>query len=281
MMFFFFNADMKNWENFELECTDYLNSAFGKEYGCEFRNLGSHDATAPDIIVTKNGSPVFSIETKMPEAQCGQFVLKPDDNKRTFIFSSKNKCPHNNHVKAIIAAMAERYDTCAQSSADDLPIPEELIHNWVKDYYLNHKGSRYFITRNDRGKYIIAPVERLEEYFDFSAKFRIKASGSSIPTRNNRREIEAILDEGGFDHGPIVIEKKTAFVEMNAWDDKFKLQGNKYRYQFKNTGGNRYEIRRLANTRNANFIVSIRLKNTCLPDETAQFLHDLAAIKHN
>ena len=280
-MFFFFNADMKNWENFELECTDYLNSAFGKEYGCEFRNLGSHDATAPDIIVTKNGSPVFSIETKMPEAQCGQFVLKPDDNKRTFIFSSKNKCPHNNHVKAIIAAMAERYDTCAQSSADDLPIPEELIHNWVKDYYLNHKGSRYFITRNDRGKYIIAPVERLEEYFDFSAKFRIKASGSSIPTRNNRREIEAILDEGGFDHGPIVIEKKTAFVEMNAWDDKFKLQGNKYRYQFKNTGGNRYEIRRLANTRNANFIVSIRLKNTCLPDETAQFLHDLAAIKHN
>lgn len=278
-MFFYFNADMKNWENFELECTDYLNSAFGKEYGCEFRNLGSHDATAPDIIVTKNGSPVFSIETKMPEAQCGQFVLKPDDTKHTFIFSSKNKCPHNYHVKAIIAAMAERYDTCAQSSADDLPIPEELIHNWVKDYYLNHKGSRYFITRNDRGKYIIAPVERLEEYFDFSAKFRIKASGSSIPTRNNRREIEAILDEGGFDHGPIVIEKKTAFVEMNAWDDKFKLQGSKYRYQFKNTGGNRYEIRRLANTRNANFIVSIRLKNTGLPDETAQFLHDLAAIR--
>lgn len=278
-MFFFFNADMKNWENFEIECADYLNGNFSKEYGCEFRNLGSHDATASDIIVNKNGSPMFSIETKMPEAQCGQFVLKPDDNKRTFIFSSKNKCSHNNHVKAIIAAMAEHYDTCSQASADDLPIPEELIYNWVKDYYLNHKGSKYFITRNDCGEYIVAPVERLEEYFNFSAKFRIKASGSSVPTNNNRREIETILNESGFNHGPIVIEKKTAFVEMSAWNDKFKLQGNKYRYQFKNIGGNRYEIKRLANTRNANFIVSIRLKSAQQPDDMAQFCHDLAAIK--
>lgn len=278
-MFFFFNADMKTWENFEIECTEYLNSEFGKEYGCEFRNLGSHDATAPDIIITKNGSPKFSIEAKMPEAQCGQFVLQPNDNKHTFIFSLKNKCSYNAHVKAIISAMAKHYDTCVKSSADDLPIPEELIYNWVKDYYLNHKGSKYFITRNDCGEYIIAPVEKLEEYFDFSAKFRIKASGSSVPSNKNRRELETILEEHGLEHSPIVIEKKVAFVEINSWENKFKLQGSKYRYQFKNTGGKRYEINRLANTRNANFIVSIKLKNARQPEYMACFRHDLATIK--
>lgn len=276
---FFFDTGIKSWENFEIECANYLNGNFSREYGCEFRNQGSHDATAPDIIVTKNGYQAFSIETKMPEAQCGQFVLKPDDNKHTFIFSPKNKCSYNVHVKAIIAAMEEHYDTCAQASSDDLPIPENLIYNWAKDYYINHKASRYFITGSNRGKYIIIPVDRLEKYFDFSAKYRIKASGSSVPSNNNRHEIETILDEGGFNHGSIVIEKKTAFVEISAWDDKLKLQGDKYCNQFKNIFANRYEIKRLANTHNANFIVSIRLKNVQQPEDIAQFCHDLAAIK--
>lgn len=50
-----------------------------------------------------------------------------------------------------------------------------VFSTWIIDYYKN-KGVKYFITNN----YIILPIERFSDYFNVSAKYRVKRSGSSI-----------------------------------------------------------------------------------------------------
>lgn len=273
-MFFFFN-DRMTWEAFEKACSEYLNREFGKPFNCIFLNAGGHNASAPDINVVRNGKKLFSIEAKMSEAQCGQFVLIPDDSSRSFIFSPHNKCRNNKYVQAIIAAMEEIYDISSKSLPRNLPIPEELIYNWVKDYYYNQKGSKYFITGDDYGNFIIVPVDKLEHYFTFSAKYRKKPSGSKTPAICRRREIEQTLDSNGIAHGQVINTRKKAFIELNSNQETIKLNGYKYRYQFKRIDGNRYEIKQLANTNNSNFIVSINLKSTQRQEDLDRFVHDL------
>lgn len=76
---------MSIWEDFEIDCTDYLNKAFG-EYAY-FIHQGGSDSTAPDILVKTNKGTSFYIEAKHCPAQCGQFVLLPDVKSSTFIYS--------------------------------------------------------------------------------------------------------------------------------------------------------------------------------------------------
>ncbi len=274
-MFFFFENDVPAWENFEIECTDYLNKEFGKKYNCTFLNAGGHDSNAPDINIIHKNKHLFSIEAKMNEAQCGQFVLSPDNSTHKFTFSDKNKCDKNEYVDAIIASMEENYDLCIDT-LDDLPIPETIICNWVKDYYINKKGSKFFITRSHYGNYIIVPVHKLEQYFNVSAKFRVKRSGSANPTHNNIPEIKAALDNNGLNYSLIIIDKdKSVFGEIESNKESFKIDGIKYRYLFRNVGRNRYAVRRLSNTCNSNFIVSITLKNGQQPEDLAEFIASL------
>ncbi|ACL76880.1 hypothetical protein [Ruminiclostridium cellulolyticum] len=56
----------------------------------------------------------------------------------------------------------------------------EIFSNWIIETYGN-KGTRYFIT-ND---FTILPIERFSEYFNVSAKYRVKRSGSSNVGKSN------------------------------------------------------------------------------------------------
>lgn len=277
-MFLFFFDDTNHaatWEAFEKACSEFLNREFGYSFECLFTTAGGHNPKAPDINVIRNGKRLFSIEAKMSEAQCGQFVLIPDDRNRTFIFSPNNKCRNNRYVRAIIAEMEKSYEQC-KNSPHNLPIPENLIYNWVKDYYANQKGSKYFITADNAGNFIIIPVNKLEEYFVFTAKYRNKRSGSKVPSLTCRTEIETTLDNHGIKHSPAIITGTKAFIDLDCTEKSLKLNGNKYRYLFKNIGGNRYEIKQLANTNNSNFIVSISLKSAQRPEDLDLFCYDLA-----
>lgn len=66
---------MTVWEEFEIQCTNYLNKRFG-DYA-EFIHQGGADSTVLDILVNTNSGHSFYIDTKHSPAQCGQFVLLP------------------------------------------------------------------------------------------------------------------------------------------------------------------------------------------------------------
>ena len=61
----------------------------------------------------------------------------------------------------------------------------------------------------------------------------------------------------------------------NAPSEKFILQGAEYRYQFKKTAGNTFNVRKLSNTRNANVIFSISLKREQDADDLSAFVSSL------
>lgn len=264
---------MEAWEKFEIECVEYLNEKFGNEAIC-FRINGGHNANVSDIEVSKAGSRVMSLECKMDTAQCGQFVLFTDYENRKFIFSPRNKTPQDRYVDAIISEMENNFDSCKEPSNEDLRISEKVIIEWVKHYYLNVKETEFCIT-NSGSDYIIFPINSIDKYFSFSAKYRPKRSGSSRPSKTNLAEIADKLHKVGI-KSPIIYSKDDCYIELCDEREKFIIQAQKYRYQFKKDG-NRYYINRLSNTKNANFIVSIRLKNRMQQDDDLQaFLERLS-----
>lgn len=247
---------MKNWLIFENECAEYLQEKYSNKV-FYFKATGGHDSNSSDIKAFKDKQHILSIECKMNTAQCGQFVLFIDYANHKFIFSNKNKTPYDDFTKSVIEEMERHFEQCSIPSAKDLPISENIISQWVKNYYLNHKKSKYCITKSDIG-FIIFPIENMDNYFAFSAKYRVKKSGSSNPSKNNISEIENLLQNINVKTTIEIINSK-CYAEFNYTKDKFILCGDKYRYQFTKDDA-KYNIRRLSNTCNANFIVSIKLK---------------------
>ncbi|MBR1424446.1 hypothetical protein IJ579_02660 [bacterium] len=79
---------MPNWEEFEKQCTDYLNQEFCNF--ATFKTMGGSDSTVSDILVKTNTNKTFYIDVKHSPAQCGQFVLLPDIKTQKFVYSSRN-----------------------------------------------------------------------------------------------------------------------------------------------------------------------------------------------
>ena len=98
---------MAIWEDFEVECTDYLKKAYGAY--AKFTHKGGSDSTVPDIYVeTDHGS--FYIDAKHSPAQCGQFVLLPDISTGTFQYSPQNVNRINVYAKKIMEHMNKSFD---------------------------------------------------------------------------------------------------------------------------------------------------------------------------
>ena len=249
---------MKKWELFEKDCAFYLNTKY-QTSNCLFIVAGGTDSTSNDIQVVNNGKIFFNIECKMSKAQCGQFVLFTDMVQKRFIFSERNKTPYNKFAKQIIDEMERNFDICMSAGTNDIPISESTIIDWVKDYYLRYKKSKFCITKHN-DIFLIFPIRNIEKYFSFSAKYRVKRSGSSNPAYKDKPELEQILSQADI-YTTVYFDKSVAYADFSYPKEKFILYGTKYRFQFSKEG-NKYRIRKLSNTQHSNFIVSIRLKAT-------------------
>lgn len=245
---------MKNWDYFEIECVNYLQGIYS---GVTFNIMGGNNSAVSDIQVIKNKTWYMTIECKMSEAQSGQFVLYPDYDNKCFTFSSKNKTPYTDTVKVIIDNMNRYFDEYSIPSTKVLPLSESVISQWVKDYYINVKQAKYCITKSNTG-FLIFPIDKMDDYFTFTAHYRVKNSGSSRPSKKNEAEINSLLESLNI-NAHVEFINKGCYVKFNHSDDEFVLSGEKYRYKF-SKDGDTYKVRRLSNTRNANFIVSIKLK---------------------
>ena len=151
--------------------------------------------------------------------------------------------------------MNKNFEQC--KSGHDLPISEELIFEWVKSYYSEFKGSKYCITKSN-DNFLIFPIEEMNKYFSFSAKYRIKKSGSSTPSLMNKSEIEEALQSINIS-ASINFDNSICTASFDHNNDRFIIKGKNYKYQFTRNDSN-FIVRRLSNTNNANFIVSIRLR---------------------
>lgn len=164
------------WENFEIDCTNYLNKKFGKY--ATFEHQGGADSTVPDILVKTKSGRNFYIEAKHTPAQCGQFVLLPNIETQKYVYSPLNVNRINAYATKIMETMNNDFESFkeAGTSGKDIIMPNgtDIFCNWIIDMY-NHKGVTHIITNS----YTIFPLEKFSSYFDITAKYRIKRSGSS------------------------------------------------------------------------------------------------------
>ena len=258
---------MEAWKAFEKSCYNYLVKQYGSR--CAFEALGESDSTYPDVRVTPSSGSPFYVETKEAIAQCGQFVLFPDEEQRAFVYSEGNKSALNESSQAIISHMNERFDAFvnAGTKGTKIDLPDGVLYGWIKRYY-EDKGVRFFITKGR--DHVILPLARFEAYFSVSATYRIKKSGSSDPSKANIPEIKQILDARACSYELMNDGKKWS---VKTGDDLagLKLRGAKYTYLFKQASSQVYQIRKLSNTQNANVIFSIALKKEQDPEDLQAF----------
>ena len=260
----------EQWKIFEGECCKYLNDAFSNHYHCVFTPEGGSNSHVPDINVVKDKHLLFAIEAKSPQAQCGQFVLFPDESTKKFTYSPRNEFPNNEYSKRIIEAMEKDFDKYSSPSNATLDLDVSLFYAWIKNHYKEGRNTRFVISKGKN--YVIFPVDKFEEYFDVEARYRIKKSGSSTPPKSRIDDIKAVLKASGKNYSGLRFTGKELNVALSKESsEKFVLTGKDYRYQFNETKSGVYNVRQLSNTRNANVIFSIYLKKDQDPEDLAAF----------
>ena len=244
------------WKEFEIDCTEYLNQKFG-DYAT-FTHQGEEDSTRPDIYVETKSGKSFYIDVKHSPAQCGQFVLLPNIETSSFDYSSRNVNRMNTYAQKIIENMNSDFDAFRNAGATGKSINmtdgEDTFSNWVIDIYRS-KGVQFFIT-ND---FTMLPIDRFKTYFNISAKYRIKRSGSGAVGHSRHALIKDSINASDYFIQSYRDDGDRLFVtaSKNIHNQRFIL--GRYEYMFSKRG-NEYEIRKLSNTYNANVIFSIERK---------------------
>ncbi len=245
---------MSIWEDFEIQCTNYLNKTFGKK--ANFIHQGGTNSTTSDILVCRQDGYKYFFEIKHCPAQFGQFVLIPNLQTKTFDYSPLNVTPCNKFAKTIMDIMNKDFDNFKEAGTTgkniSFPNAQTVFTNWITTNYVK-KNVKFIITNN----YKILPLEDFGNAFDVSAKYRIKRSGSSSIGKNNIQLVKNHLIKN-YDINSIDILKDKLFIisNCNLHNKRFIINGNEF--MFSNRGES-YEIRKLSNTFNANVIFSIEI----------------------
>ncbi|MDE7424461.1 MAG: hypothetical protein K2N51_12375 [Lachnospiraceae bacterium] len=249
---------MSIWEDFEIDCTQYLNNTFGAK--AAFIHQGSSNSTVPDILVQTKSNVIFYIEAKHCPAQCGQFVLLPNILTRAFEYSPKNVNKLNIYAEAIMEHMNKEFDEFREAGTSGkeiiLPNGTDIFTNWIIQSY-KEKNVHFIITNN----YTILPLEDFSKYFYVTAKYRIKRSGSGNVGKSRMNLVKQKIETLDYTISSTKVNGEKLFVTSleNIHNQRFIIQ--EYEYMF-SSRGNEYEVRKLSNTYNANVIFSINLKTT-------------------
>lgn len=253
---------MTDWEQFEIDCTNYLKKVFGDH--ATFKHIGSSDSTKSDILVTTKQGRTFFIEAKKCPSQGGQFVLFPDKNKKKFEYSSGNNYPLDKWAKKIMEHMNNDIDLFASAGTTGVEISinegKEIFSNWITSKYKD-MGVKLIMTNG----YQMFYIQDFKSVFDVSAKYRVKKSGSSHVGKKYFVEIKNFISK----HCPYISDIKTSenklFVVSDNNIHKKKFIVGKYTYMFALVENKFYEVRKLSNTNNANVIFSLNLKDNLKP----------------
>lgn len=261
-------------EEFERRCLEYLRRIYSKK-GVSFEGEGGMDSTTSDIAVVKNDAVDFYIEAKDSPAQSGQFVLLPDEESKTFVFSPRNKSKKNDLTDIMIRYMNQHFDQYkdAGTSGKEIDIEPNVFAEWIIEHYRD-KNVKYFISHDEN--YVIFPIRKFAEYFDILASFRVKKSGSGHPAKKDIAVLESIIK----DMYPTALFKydgKNMYVILEEPLTQKRFEYGDYEYYFSdvNQPADQYNITKLSNTRNKNVIFRIELKKRQDSDDLDEFEADL------
>lgn len=245
---------MSDWIEFEIECTKYLNKKFGAY--AHFTHQGGTDSTVSDILAETNHGNSFYIDAKHSPAQCGQFVLLPGISSHTFKYSNQNSKRINIYAQKIINYMNTQFNRFreAGTAGKDIVMQNDpsVFSDWIIQTY-KEKGTEFFITNN----YTILPIKRLSEYFDVTAKYRIKRSGSGSVGKSRLIPVLNYIESHNYSITGSRIENSKLFITSDKSLHNLRFVLGKYEYMFSQRD-TEYEIRKLSNTYNANVIFSIK-----------------------
>lgn len=247
---------MKQWEQFEKECIEYLNDNFDKY--ATFQHMGGKNSNISDILVKTNKNNEFYIEVKHSPCQSGQFVLIPNFESKEFTYSNRNKIDINHFSKTIMDYMNSNFVKFSNSGTAgtiiDFENCQNCFANWIKSLYKT-KNAKFIITNNFK----LIDIDELEYFFDITAKYRIKKSGSSkVPKKDYENILNYILDKYPIDK--YTYKNNSLFVKSNNNLQKISFEYKNFTYKFSIKENSYFEVRRLSKTRNANVIFSLRLK---------------------
>lgn len=248
---------IKNWEDFEFSAYNFILHHYGN-YTEEIIHYGKSDSLNSDIFIRTLNNNLW-IEVKKPKAQSGQFVLLPDENKRLFDYSAKNKYSLDKYSQAIIDYMNESFDKYFQSGTKGsyINLDEDLFYDWIINYY-HSKGVEFIITFSD--DFVIFPTNKIKSFFNVKCKYREKKSGSSS-VKNEKEKFKLISKIKELAQVSEVLNSEEGLFFFSSDElDKCNLIVGKYHYMIKRIEKNKYEVRRLSNTRNSNIIFELDLR---------------------
>lgn len=264
-----------SWAKLESEVAEWLNSKVS-DSNVSFQQCGGSNSTVSDIQIMANNKPTGKfIEVKSANAQAGQFVLFPNMATRTFEYSTKNHSDYNNPINGLVVSeildfMDENFDSYANAGTKgkEIMFPNLSAEDnsrffalWIADYYSNVKHAEWVATKDSNNNIILLPFNKLAEYFDVTACYRVKKSGSSS-VKNSCKTLETVkqaiisLNPDNVPEFTIVDNKLYAKFETIPQN----LGNADYHLAIKGEWGTLFEVRKLSKTFNSNVIFSLKLK---------------------
>ena len=150
-----------------------------------------------------------------------------------------------------------------------MPNGSDIFADWIIHAYKD-KGVEFFITNN----YTILPIESFRKYFDVTAKYRIKRSGSGNVGKSRLKPVMDYISTHDYviTDSHIAGDKLFVVSPQQLHNQRFILRGTEYMFSLR---GNEYELRKLSNTYNANVIFSIKHKSSIPGMSEAEFINCL------
>lgn len=267
------NSFTPDWERFEIECTNFLNSKFNN-LGFNFIRKGSTDSTETDITISKNGVELASIEAKMPNSQAGQIVVLIENDK--FVFSQASVAPNNIFTQSIIDYINdnfEKYNNVSTSSIK-IDLDEDILYSRIVEHYTNVKKSTFFITGDIKtGHKAIFKCDELKNYFTISAVLRRKRSGTSDLPKKYRDSHLPKIDESLSNKSIYITDtdekNNKLYVTLN---EEIKETSSQYivcedfDIFLAPESGSTYRVKKRSNTNNPNIMFELSLKFTLNED---------------
>lgn len=264
---------MNRGEEFENKCHGYLVEKYGGG-DVEFLSTNSSDSTVSDILVKKKCGDSFYIESKSPVSQSGQFVVRYNSATNTFSLSPRNKHKSNSETQKILQELnndAHNFSTSG-TAGRNINIPLSVMSEWIIQHYKD-KDARYFMTEYG-GNLVIAPIEKIADYFSIRATCREKKSGSSPTSRRAEAQVKSLISLA-YPQATFSREGRKLFTEIDGVSqDEFTL--DKYTYYLSPKGGSRYEVRKLSNTKNISIVFSIESKSVQDKQDLDAFEKDIS-----
>lgn len=255
---------IKNWEKFELNCTDYLNSQF-KNRNVLFEKGGSSNSNDSDISIYINHKLAYKLECKLIPAQSSQFVVRIDKKKKKMYFSNKNRSPEN-FSKEILIHMNEHFNYYSKKNLNGniynpLICNKVLINDYVEKN-LSYKSnliiySKFSENFNQKRPLMAAKPSNLKNLFNIEGVFRNKRSGSRDASCEH---IKYFPYDTKFINGNYYVDEFCPVIDdFSVNQITFHLSKKVYIKNYK-------RIKILSNTNNCNVIFSLNFKDA-LPEK--------------